>query len=55
MTLADVRLQLAKEEENTAKAGVVPHDISPSTFISVGLDLEDEQYVTSHSVILNHE
>ncbi|KAK6966340.1 CxC2 domain-containing protein [Favolaschia claudopus] len=41
---ADVRLRLAEEEAASVKRGVPAlHDVSPSTFIFAGLELEDEQ------------
>jgi hypothetical protein len=41
-----LRLQFAAEEEEEAAKGVPQvHEVSPSTFIAAGLDLEDEQYV----------
>ncbi|KAJ7155748.1 hypothetical protein C8R46DRAFT_910450 [Mycena filopes] len=41
---AKVRLQFAEEESAAAKRGVPAlHDVSPSKFITLGLDLEDEQ------------
>ncbi|KAF7366600.1 hypothetical protein MSAN_00917800 [Mycena sanguinolenta] len=41
---AQVRLQFMKEEADKAARGVLAvHDISPSLFISAGLDLEEEQ------------
>jgi hypothetical protein len=44
MTEAQVRLQFSEEEAAAAKKGVPSlHDVSPSGFIYVGLELEDEQ------------
>ncbi|KAJ7444965.1 hypothetical protein B0H11DRAFT_2249680 [Mycena galericulata] len=41
---AQVRLQFNEEEAKQAKEGVVPlHDVSPSTFMAAGLDLEEQQ------------
>ncbi|KAJ7150418.1 hypothetical protein C8R46DRAFT_1043775 [Mycena filopes] len=41
---AEVRLQLSKEEAAQVELGVPSlHDVSPSSFISCGLDLEGEQ------------
>ena len=43
----DVRLQFANEEAAEAENGVPAiHDVTPSSFISAGLDLEDQQFVT---------
>ncbi|KAJ7736393.1 hypothetical protein B0H14DRAFT_3097541 [Mycena olivaceomarginata] len=40
----DVRLELAKEEAATADTGIpVIHNVTPSTFILAGLDLEEQQ------------
>ena len=39
-----VRLQFEEEEEKEAAAGIPRvHDVSPSQFITMALDLEDEQ------------
>ncbi|KAF8171732.1 hypothetical protein K438DRAFT_1981883 [Mycena galopus ATCC 62051] len=44
LTEAQVRLQFAKEEAEEAARGVPSvHDISASSFVSAGLDLEEEQ------------
>ncbi|KAJ6467408.1 hypothetical protein C8R45DRAFT_1171845 [Mycena sanguinolenta] len=44
LTEAQVRLQFTKEEAEDAARGVPSvHDVSPSSFISAGLDLEEEQ------------
>ncbi|KAJ7839074.1 hypothetical protein B0H13DRAFT_1650401 [Mycena leptocephala] len=44
LTEAQVRLQFSKEEAEEAARGVPSlHDISPSSFIAAGLDLEEEQ------------
>ncbi|KAF7359485.1 hypothetical protein MSAN_01291300 [Mycena sanguinolenta] len=46
LTEAEVRLQFTKEEAEEAARGVPSvHDVSPSSFISVGLDLEQEQSI----------
>jgi hypothetical protein len=46
VTSAQVRKQLAEEERAAAKLGeIYAHDVSPSTFIHVGLELEEYQYV----------
>ena len=47
MSLADVRLRLATEEDILLQGMNIgyPHDTAPSTFISTGLDLEDQQCV----------
>jgi hypothetical protein len=43
-TLQDVRLELAKEEAADAARGVVsPHEIVLATFVTMGLDLEEQQ------------
>lgn len=45
-TSADVKLELAKEEEEDALRGrQVTHEISPSLFLTLGLDLEESQCV----------
>ena len=44
-TTADVRLELAKEEAAEAGRGIIrSHETSPSTFLVVGLELEEQQY-----------
>ncbi|KAJ7160837.1 hypothetical protein C8R46DRAFT_1164534 [Mycena filopes] len=44
ITEAQVRLQFAEEEAaNTARGVPALHDVSPSTFVFAGLELEDEQ------------
>ncbi|KAJ7782301.1 hypothetical protein DFH07DRAFT_764466 [Mycena maculata] len=41
---AQVRLQFNEEEARQAKAGVIPlHNVSPSSFLASGLELEDQQ------------
>ena len=45
--MAQVRLELAHEELESAKTGISPaHEISPSAFLQTGLELEEQQYVT---------
>jgi len=42
---AQVRKQLVEEEAAAARLGdIAAHDISPSTFINTGLELEEYQY-----------
>ncbi|KAJ7856129.1 hypothetical protein B0H14DRAFT_3644088 [Mycena olivaceomarginata] len=44
LTEMEVRLQFAKEEEEDARKGVLAlHDVSPSGFVTAGLELEEEQ------------
>ncbi|KAF7345205.1 CxC2 domain-containing protein [Mycena sanguinolenta] len=44
MTEAEVRLKFATEEEEEAKRGTPPlHEVTPSSFITAGLELEDQQ------------
>jgi hypothetical protein len=41
-----VRLQFATEEaEEAKKGGPALHEVTPSSFIVAGLELEDQQYV----------
>jgi hypothetical protein len=50
--MAKLRLDLAKEEaENVDKGEPCIHQTSPSAFIQLGLDLEDQQYVHHFSLI----
>ncbi|KAA1478735.1 hypothetical protein DENSPDRAFT_788366 [Dentipellis sp. KUC8613] len=43
-TLADVRLEISTEEAREASQGVVSlHEMTSGTFLSVGLDLQDQQ------------
>ena len=45
-TIADIKLELSREELDEAERGILPpHDISPNTFLIVGLELEEQQYV----------
>ena len=47
LTQAQVRQQLAEEEEKLIAGGSpVLHEISPSTFLLNGLDIEESQYVS---------
>jgi hypothetical protein len=42
--LAQVKLELSKEEMEDAKQGIMPiHDVSPNVFLAIGLELEDQQ------------
>lgn len=44
MTEAALRLQLTEEEEANAAQGVPAlHDVSPSSFIYAGLNIEEQQ------------
>ncbi|KAJ7801214.1 hypothetical protein B0H14DRAFT_3489904 [Mycena olivaceomarginata] len=44
LTEMEVRLQFAKEEEEDARKGVPAlHDVSPSGFVTAGLELEEQQ------------
>ncbi|KAJ7027741.1 hypothetical protein C8F04DRAFT_964879 [Mycena alexandri] len=44
ITEAQVRLQFAEQEAKDAQSGLpAVHDVSPSKFMTLGLDLEDEQ------------
>ena len=46
--MTDVKLELAKEEEADAGRGVIrSHEVSAGTFLTVGLELEEQQYVVS--------
>lgn len=44
-TLAEVRVTLAKEDAEALKSSkdMYPHDVSPSSFINIGLELEESQ------------
>jgi hypothetical protein len=47
-TLHDIRLELAREDAAVAAGGVIsPHETTLTTFLTVGLDLEGMQCVTS--------
>jgi hypothetical protein len=42
----DVRLELAKEDSISAAQGEIsPHTTSLTSFLTIGLDLEEQQYV----------
>ena len=43
-SMATLRLELAKEETSRQEE-TMPHEMSPSVLLQVGLDLEDQQYV----------
>jgi|SRR5580693_1179964 hypothetical protein len=46
MSMTALRLELAKEEAtNAANGHPSPHETSPSSFLQIGLDLEEQQYV----------
>lgn len=46
-TSAEIKLELAKEEQEDARRGVLSaHEISPSLFITQGFDLEECQCVS---------
>jgi len=48
-SLANVRLELAAEEADEVAHGVVSmHEMSASVFLSVTLNLEEQQYVYIH-------
>jgi len=45
--MTHVCLELAREDLAAAKTGVEPiHKVSASSFLQVGLELEEQQYVT---------
>ncbi|KAA1479653.1 hypothetical protein DENSPDRAFT_789438, partial [Dentipellis sp. KUC8613] len=45
-TLADVRLEISVEEAREASRGIVSlHEMTSGTFLSVGLELQEQQYV----------
>lgn len=45
-TLKEIRLQLAKEEyQQTEDGDEIAHEDSPSAFVSMGLSIEEVQYV----------
>jgi hypothetical protein len=45
-TLQDVRLELAKEDADEAARGVLsPHKTTLTSFLTLGFDLEEQQYV----------
>lgn len=52
-TSAQVRKQLVEEESTAASLGKISiHDVSPSTFIHTGLELEEYQYAPSFSSLV---
>jgi hypothetical protein len=52
LSVAHVRKELADEEQDRLnKGGTVYHEVSASSFISIGLELQDLQYVTPTSYI----
>lgn len=48
-TIIDVRLALANEEAEALKGekASFPHEVTPSAFVNLGLELEEQQYVFS--------
>ncbi|KAH6897792.1 hypothetical protein BKA70DRAFT_1116038 [Coprinopsis sp. MPI-PUGE-AT-0042] len=49
ITLQDVRLELSQQDaEDTKKGAVIISDVSPSSFLVTGLDLEETQRVLAH-------
>lgn len=55
MTEADIRLQLAEEDDEAAVEGEVPlHEISPSSMLFEMLDIEDQQYVLVRAYLPYH-
>ena len=51
VTIAQVRRQLAEEEAaslQSASSSLPESEISASAMISMGMDIEDQQYVTCH-------
>ncbi|KAJ6513582.1 hypothetical protein C8R47DRAFT_962737 [Mycena vitilis] len=54
LTEMEVRLQYAKEEEEDALRGVPSlHEVTPSGFITAGLDLEEQQYAQTTAMQIN--
>jgi hypothetical protein len=50
-TLQDVRLELAREEAGEVALGVLPrHKTSLTSFLMIGFELEDSQYVPYLSI-----
>ncbi|KAI0045474.1 hypothetical protein FA95DRAFT_1473414, partial [Auriscalpium vulgare] len=48
MSLVDVRLELAEEEAREAALGQLsPHETTASMFLTIGFELEEQQYVVS--------
>jgi len=44
VTVAQVRLTLAEEDKKRVKEGrAVPHDVSASVFLSMGMDIQGQQ------------
>lgn len=53
-TLADVKRELNKEEDEELTKGVLPlHQISASLFLATGLELEEQQYVKRFFRLIN--
>lgn len=52
-SLADVKRELNKEEDEELKNGVLPlHQMSAAQFLATGLELEEQQYVQIDIYIL---
>ena len=44
MSMSAIRLQLATEEAEEAKEGILPpHEVTPGVFLQVALELEEQQ------------
>ena len=49
VTLAQVCLRLAEEDKKRVEEGQsVAHDVSPGAFLSLGMDIQGQQYVCSY-------
>lgn len=47
LTMNEVRLRLAEEDAKDVVAGtVISHEMKPGAFLEVGLNLEEQQYVS---------
>ena len=53
--MTDVKLELAKEEAAEAVRGIIrSHETSASIFLTVGLELEEQQYELLHLYLPRH-
>jgi hypothetical protein len=49
MLVTMLRLEVAREEAILAESGTnQPHEITPSLLVQTGLELEEQQYVSSN-------
>lgn len=43
--MAEVRLEMSREEFDDSNQATQPHEVSPHAFLCTGFELEEQQYV----------